>query len=79
MPPKPRRIARVEIDRELCIGAGTCVTLAPDGFILDDEQKSTRRPNSTATDEALLNAAKGCPVSAIRLYDEDGQLIFPTT
>lgn len=77
MPAKQRRIARVEIDRELCIGAGTCVTLAPHGFVLDDEQKSTLIPGHSATDEALLMAAKGCPVSAIRLYDEDGELIYP--
>ncbi len=72
------QIARIEIDRELCIGAATCVTLAPDAFELDGENKASLKPKwSELTDEQLLNAAKSCPVLAIYLYGQDGKRIYP--
>ena len=30
----------VDVDRDLCIGSGTCVRLAPGVFALDDEEIS---------------------------------------
>jgi ferredoxin len=76
--PAPRKIARVEIDRELCIGAASCIAVAPEGFELDGENKAVTKPAwHELTDEQLLNAAKSCPVAAIYLYDEAGQRIYP--
>lgn len=75
---QPKTIARVDIDRELCIGAASCIAVAPEAFELDDENKAVTRPNwQDLTDEELLNAAKACPVAAIYLYGHDGQRIYP--
>ena len=32
-----QKIGRIEIDRELCIGAESCVVVAPDVYEMDDE------------------------------------------
>lgn len=79
-PAPSRRIARVEIDREICIGAASCVAVSPDGFELDSENKAVTKPGwQDLTDEELLNAAKACPVAAIYLYDQSGQRIYPAS
>lgn len=71
-------IARVEIDRELCIGAASCVALAPEAFELDGENKAVLKPGwAGLTREQLLNAAKSCPVAAIFLYGPDGKRLYP--
>ncbi len=74
----PRKITRVEIDRELCIGAASCIAIAPEAFELDGENKAVTKPHwRDLSDEELLNAAKACPVAAIYLYDEAGNRIYP--
>lgn len=76
-PSPDRQIARIEVDRELCIGAASCIAIAPDLFELDAENKAVVKPGSTATDEQILNAAKVCPVLAIYLYGKDGKRLYP--
>lgn len=66
------------IDRALCIGAATCVALAPKAYVLDSEAKAVYLDTaSDESDEALLDAAKGCPVGAIKIIDDTGKQIFP--
>ena len=68
----------MRIDRNLCIGAATCVALAPKAWALDDEAKAIILDTSEEeTNEALLEAAKGCPVMAIFITDENGKQIYP--
>ena len=68
----------MRIDRSLCIGAATCVALAPKAWTLDTEAKAIILPTAAEeSDETLLAAAKGCPVSAISIIDETGKQIFP--
>lgn len=68
----------MRIDRDLCIGAATCVALAPRAWALDDEAKAIILDTSAEeTDNALLEAAKGCPVMAIFITDETGKQIYP--
>lgn len=69
--------ARVEIDRELCIGAASCVAVAAQIFDLDGENKAVLKPNHPTDLETILNAAKACPVAAIYVYNKEGQRIFP--
>ncbi|MBI3572580.1 MAG: ferredoxin [Candidatus Kerfeldbacteria bacterium] len=71
------KITRIEVDRELCIGAATCVAVAPELFELDEENKAIVKPAHGADQAAILNAAKVCPVLAIYLYGEDGKKIYP--
>jgi len=66
------------IDRSLCIGAATCVALAPRAYTLDTEAKAVfLDTGEEETDESLLAAAKGCPVAAISIIDDTGKQIFP--
>ena len=68
----------MRIDRDLCIGAATCIALAPKAWALDDEAKAIILDTSEEeTDEALLEAAKGCPVMAIFITDENGKQLYP--
>jgi len=80
--PKVTRIIgkySVRIDRSLCIGAATCVALAPKAYTLDDEAKAILLDTAIEeTDEGIVNAAKGCPVAAIIITDnKTGKQIFP--
>lgn len=68
----------LEVDHGVCIGAAPCTAMAPNTFALDDENKAAILASVDAEDQdTILNAARGCPVSAIRIKDESGQQIFP--
>ena len=68
----------MKIDRNLCIGAATCVALAPKAWALDNEAKAIILDSaSEESDDTLLDAAKSCPVAAITLIDENGKQLFP--
>jgi ferredoxin len=67
---------RVEVDRDLCIGSGDCVATEPDVFELDDEGKAVvLDPDAAATDD-IVEAARNCPVTAIFVIGEGGD-IYP--
>lgn len=73
-----REITKIEVDRELCIGAASCIAVAPEAFELDGENKAVVKAAwANLTDEQLLQAAKSCPVAAIILYGQDGQKVYP--
>lgn len=68
----------MRIDRDLCIGAATCVAIAPKAWALDNEAKAIILDSSNQeTDDTLLDAAKSCPVMAIIITDEQGKQIYP--
>ena len=67
----------VEVDRDLCIGASSCVAIAPDTFGIDSESKAYVVSDNVDDYETILEAAKSCPVSAILLKDEEGNQIWP--
>ena len=64
----------VTVDRLLCIGSGDCVDTAPEVFQLDDEDKAiVVDPDGAAVDD-IVAAAGNCPVSAIFVVGEAGDL-----
>ncbi len=68
----------MRIDRNLCIGAATCVAIAPKAWALDNEAKAIILDTADQeSDQSLLEAAKGCPVMAIFITDDTGKQIFP--
>lgn len=68
----------MRIDQGLCIGAATCVAIAPKGWALDEEAKAyILETVEEETDQTLLEAAKGCPVMAIIITDENGKQVYP--
>lgn len=68
---------KIKIDRNLCIGAGTCSVIAPEVFELDSELKAIVKDQSGAPDDKIIDAAKSCPVLAIFLEDDTGKQIYP--
>lgn len=90
---KEIKISKVVVDRNLCIGAASCVAVAPSVFELNGENKAVMlRKDGTKnsgpvnkadmadqqiTDDILLLAAKSCPTNAIFVYDEQGNQIYP--
>ncbi len=78
MADKKIKIAKIYVDRGICIGAAPCVTVAPEVFALDEENKATVINEKGTDDETILLAAKSCPVKAIFIFDENGQQIYPS-
>jgi len=70
-------IGRIEVDRELCIGAESCVVVAPDVYEMDDENIAVVKNPKGADFDTILQSAQACPVAAVILYDEDGNQIYP--
>ena len=68
---------KVRVERELCIGAGNCVALAPTVFEFDEENKATVLDPSSVDDDTLLEAAESCPENAIIVEDDEGHLLYP--
>ena len=60
----------IEIDRDACIGCGTCEALAPKTFKLDKDLKSIVKEGSTDSKENLKNAIQSCAVEAIIIIDK---------
>ena len=74
MPLSPVNRLEVTVDRALCIGSGDCVDTAPDVFQLDDEDKAIVVDPDGASVDDVIEAARNCPVSAIFVAGEDGDL-----
>lgn len=71
-----RNRIQIEIDRDLCIGSGDCVATAPAVFQLDDEGKAIVLDPDGADRDEIEDAARNCPVTAIFLSGEEGE-IYP--
>ena len=63
---------RVQIDRSLCSGFGSCVDAAPELFRLGDDGIAVALVEES-DEAALLDAVRSCPMGAIALLDEQGQ------
>ncbi|OGK54858.1 hypothetical protein A3B56_00755 [Candidatus Roizmanbacteria bacterium RIFCSPLOWO2_01_FULL_45_11] len=69
----------VTVDRNLCIGAATCIAVAPKMFSLDGEAKAIMLDTSGEESlQVVLDAAKSCPVAAISVKDEQGTMLYPS-
>ena len=84
---------RIVVDPDLCIGAASCVTVAPESFVLNVENKAEVLDRSQAPDgpqyertvemtedekNNLITAAQSCPTLAITIFDENGTQLYPT-
>jgi len=77
-PVKVKEKYKVWVDRNLCIGAATCVAVSPKSFQIDNEAKAVIvRTIDEEELENIIEAAKACPVAAIFIEDEKGNRIFP--
>lgn len=83
---------RIKVDPDLCIGAASCVTIAIDTFIMNDENKAEVLDHGEAPDgptyervvevtedqkENIILAAQSCPTLAVFIYDEKDNQLYP--
>ena len=69
---------KIRVDRDLCIGAASCVALAMKTFALDSENKAVILEENGDEAEAIKLAAESCPTKAIILENaETGEQEYP--
>ena len=70
---------QVKVIGNKCIGAASCVAVAPKAFRLNDQQIAEILDTvAEENDENLLLAAQSCPVMAIEVVDtETGEKVWP--
>lgn len=61
---------KVSVDREMCIGSGNCVHLAPGAIALDDEGVAIIEDPNAVGEQQLVQAERSCPTSAIIVENE---------
>lgn len=61
---------KIKVDKEKCIGCGTCVVLAPKSFKLGDDGKSHPIEPPGDEEETIKEAVDSCPTSAIKLQNK---------
>lgn len=67
----------VQVDHDICVGFGECLSTAPGVFTLNAESVAIV-VDPDAVDATILQAAVDvCPVSAIILLDGDGNQVTP--
>lgn len=83
---------RIVVDPDLCIGAASCVTIAPETFQMNVENKAevldhgeapggpTYEREMEVTEDELQNiilGAQSCPTLAITVIDDKGTQLYP--
>ncbi len=70
---------KTAVNKAKCISSEDCVETAPGVFHLDGDGKSEVHNQAGAPDGVILAAARGCPVKAITVVDEEtGTQLFPS-
>ncbi len=68
----------ITVDLDKCISAGPCSIAAPLTFLLrDSDGKAIISDPDGDTLEAVMEAARSCPVLAIIIKDKTGKQLFP--
>lgn len=70
-------ISKIVIDRDLCIGAASCLAVSGATYELDSENKAVVTGADAVDDATLIMSAESCPTKAILLFDKSGKQVFP--
>lgn len=69
---------KIIVDRNLCIGAASCVAVGANTFSLDDQNIAVVTNPQGDDDDTILAAAQSCPVDAVILIDKaTGEQVWP--
>ena len=60
---------KISIDKNLCIGCGTCVAIASKTFKLDSDGKAEVSEPAGDKERTIKETIDSCPVSAIKSTD----------
>ena len=64
-------ILNTEVDQDLCISCGACVSLCPEVYDWNDDQKAEAKDGGvvpTNLEESAKEAASSCPTDAIKTH-----------
>ena len=68
----------ITVDFSKCIAAGPCSVVAPEIFALrGSDGKAVIIDPDAATLDKIIDAARSCPVFAISIKNEKGEIIYP--
>lgn len=69
----------LRILRDQCIGTGACSKVVPEVLVFDGQQiiAFTEDPPETVERERLHEACEVCPVEALQLVDDAGDVLAP--
>lgn len=62
---------RVEVSHDHCMGVSMCTHAAPRAFRLNKDGQSVYQGAGTASLDELHEAAAACPMSAIKVIEEE--------
>jgi ferredoxin len=64
-------IVHIEIDEDLCIGAGICESIAPDVFQVQEEKATLLLSTEITADnrDLMTQAVSRCPAAALRIEE----------
>jgi ferredoxin/predicted CopG family antitoxin len=79
---KDNRKLSIKVEQDLCLGAESCATLAPEVFALDESHLGGSKRGAeplgmmeveerTIDSETVIQAAKSCPYQAIHVRDAE--------
>jgi ferredoxin/predicted CopG family antitoxin len=84
---KDNRRLILSVEQNLCMGAESCVRIAPEIFALDESRLNAKQyeplgmrevMDREVHSEPIISAAQTCPYKAIKIVDaETGEQIFP--
>ncbi|MEI6462973.1 MAG: ferredoxin [bacterium] len=75
---KDGKNVKVKIDSLTCIGAASCIAIAPETFALDNKNIAYVIEHTEFDDlDTVLAAAMSCPVFAITVMDENDKQLYP--
>lgn len=55
----------VKVNKKICIGCGSCASICPEVFEMDDNGKAQVKSNANKKAKCIEEAIESCPVSAI--------------
>ena len=58
---------KIEVNKDLCIGCGSCVSIDPETFEFNDDGLAEVKTNEIS--EGAREAAEACPVEAIKINE----------
>jgi ferredoxin len=67
----------IEIDESMCIGSGNCVNVAPEIFVIGEDNIVAFKDETPDIDQnRLIESCSVCPVDAL-IAKDDGEQIVP--
>ena len=62
-------MGKIEVNKDLCIGCGSCVAMAPDTFEFGED--GFAEPKDQEITEEVRDAAEACPTGAIEVEEDE--------